>query len=63
MPLYAEASDAIDNPNLYSLAIFSFSFIQEVISWTRKARGPSGPTLAPESNEKKAVSSAPGKVV
>jgi hypothetical protein len=63
MPLYAEASAAIDNPNFDSSATFSFSLIQAVISWTRKARGPSGPTLAPESSEKKEESSAPGKVV
>ena len=33
------------------------------MSTTRKMRGPSGPTLAPESIEKKDVSNAPGNVV
>ena len=63
MPLYAEASAANDNPNFDSSGTFSFSVIQAVISWTRAPRAPSGPTLAPESNEKKDESSAPGKVV
>src|SRR6516165_11249426 len=62
MPLNAEARAATVSPKPASSAMFSFSFSQAVMSWMRKARGPSGPTLAPESSEQKDDRSAPAKV-
>jgi hypothetical protein len=62
MPLNAEARAATVSPKPASSATFSFSFSQLVMSWMRKARGPSGPTLAPESSEQKDERIDPAKV-
>src|SRR5512137_2774283 len=63
MPLYADERAATSNPKAVSLDIASFSRIHADISIMRNARGPSGPTLAPEKSEKKEERRVPGNVL
>ena len=63
MPLRAEARPAPAKPNNVCPVNLSLVPNHAAMSTTRKMSGPSGPTLAPESIEKKDVSNAPGNVV
>src|SRR5512137_627502 len=63
IPLYADERAATSNPSAVSLDILSFSRIHADISIMRNAKGPSGPTLAPEKSEKKEDRRVPGNVL